>query len=38
MLFTGWEARVGKNCARGLEYDLYGYVIAVRRGIGTDKC
>ena len=20
MLFTGWEVRIGKNCARGLEY------------------
>ena len=20
MLFTGWEGRIGKNCARGLEY------------------
>ena len=21
MLFTRWEVRIGKNCARGLEYD-----------------
>ena len=21
MLFTGWEVRMGKNCARGLEYE-----------------
>ena len=20
MLFTGWEVRIGRNCARGLEY------------------
>ena len=20
MLFTSWEVRIGKNCARGLEY------------------
>ena len=20
MLFTGWEVRIGKNCARGLEH------------------
>ena len=20
MLFTGWEVRIGKNCARGVEY------------------
>ena len=20
MLFTGWKVRIGKNCARGLEY------------------
>ena len=20
MLFAGWEVRIGKNCARGLEY------------------
>ena len=20
VLFTGWEVRIGKNCARGLEY------------------
>ena len=23
MLFTGWEVRIGKNCARGLELE-YG--------------
>ena len=22
MLFTGWEVRIGRNCARGLEYRL----------------
>ena len=25
MLFTGWEARIGRNCARGLEYGLGRY-------------
>ena len=24
MLFTGWEVRIGKNCARGLEYAAEG--------------
>ena len=23
MLFTGWEVRIGRNCTRGLEPDLY---------------
>ena len=25
MLFTGWEVRIGRNCARGLEYGLGRY-------------
>ena len=26
MLFTGWEVRIGRNCARGLEYHFYHYI------------
>ena len=25
MLFTGWEVRIGRNCARGLEYPDRGH-------------
>ena len=25
MLLTGWEARIGRNCAQGLEYGLEQY-------------
>ena len=24
MLFTGWEVRIGRNCARGLKYAALG--------------
>ena len=31
MLFTSWEVRTGRNCARGLEYRLRPYAKAVLR-------
>ena len=35
MLFTSWEVRIGKNCARGLEYRTSRRLRAVLKTEGT---